>query len=258
MHIAHAGLLFSAAVVAGAINSVAGGGSFISFPSLLFAGIPPVNANATNTVALWPGQVASIGAYRQELQKLPWRNVIPLLVIGILGGIFGAWVLLKTPQKTFMNLVPWLMLIATVIFMFSGRITQWVRRRTSEHRTTEFATGRGIAIQIFIAFYIGYFGAGAGILILAMLALLGMEHIHTMNALKALLTTVSNGVALLVFIVSRAVYWPEAIIMIVGSTIGGYFGAHLAQKTKPENVRRIVIAIGLILTVYFFAKQLRG
>jgi hypothetical protein len=259
MHIAHAGLLFSAAVVAGAINSVAGGGSFVSFPALLFAGIPPVNANATNTVALWPGQVASIGAYRGELEKLPWRRITPLLVTGVLGGIFGAWVLLRTPKKTFMLLVPWLLLIATLIFMFSGRITLWVRRRTSEqHQKEEFATGRGILIQIFIAFYIGYFGAGAGILILAMLALLGMDQIHTMNALKALLTTVSNGVAMLMFVVSHAVYWPETILMIVGSTLGGYFGAHFAQKTSPENVRRIVIAIGFILTGYFFAIQIRG
>jgi hypothetical protein len=258
MHIAHAGLLFFAAVVAGAINSVAGGGSFISFPALLLIGIPPVNANATNTVALWPGQVASIGAYRGELEKLPWNGVMPLLVTGVLGGILGAWVLLKTPQRTFMQLVPWLLLIATLIFMLSGRITSWVRQRTAEHHKTEFATGRGIFIQIFIAFYIGYFGAGAGILILAMLALLGMDQIHTMNALKALLTTVSNGVALLLFIVSHAVYWPETVLMIIGSILGGYFGAHFAQKTKPENVRRIVIAIGFVLTAYFFAKQLRG
>lgn len=257
MKIPHAGMLFFAAVVAGAINSVAGGGSFISFPSLLFIGMPPVNANATNTVALWPGQVASIGAYRGELKKLPWRSVTPLLITGIFGGIFGAWVLLKTPQQTFLRLVPWLLLIATLIFMFSGRITRWVRRRTAQHHTAEFATGRGLFIQIFIAFYIGYFGAGAGILILAMLALLGMDEIHAMNALKALLTTVSNGVAMLLFVVSHAVYWPETILMIIGSTLGGYFGAHFAQKTKPENVRRIVIAIGFILAAYFFAKQMR-
>lgn len=258
MHVAHATLLFAAAVIGGAINSVAGGGSFISFPALLFAGIPPVNANASNTVALWPGQVASIGAYRGELQKMSWARIAPLLITGVLGGILGAWVLLRTPQTTFMRLVPWLLLAATLIFMFSGRISGWVRRRTAVSHHGEFNTGRAVVFQIFIAFYIGYFGAGAGILILAMLALLGMEHIHAMNALKALLTTVSNGVALLLFIFSRAVYWPETILMIVGSTIGGYFGAHYAQKTKPEYVRRIVIAIGLILTVYFFAKQIRA
>ncbi len=258
MNIAQAGLLFCAAVAAGAINAAAGGGSFISFPSLLFIGIPPVNANATNTVSLWPGQVASIAGYRRQLAKLPWRRVTPLLIMGVVGGTLGAWVLLKTPQKTFMNLVPWLLLVATFIFMFSGRITRWIRRRTAEHHTTEFATGRGIFIQIFIAFYIGYFGAGAGILILAMLALLGMDEIHSMNALKALLTTVSNGMAMLLFIVSHAAYWPEAIVMIVGSSIGGYFGAHFAQKTRPENVRRFVIVIGFVLAAYFFAKQLRG
>ncbi len=115
---------------------------------------------------------------------------------------------------------------------------------------------RAVFIQIFIAFYIGYFGAGSGILILAMLALLGMDEIHTMNALKALLTTVSNGVAMLLFIFSHAVYWPETILMVVASMLGGYFGAHFAQKTKPENVRIIVIAIGLTLSAYFFARQI--
>ncbi len=262
MHVSHATLLFSASVVAGAINSVAGGGSFISFPSLLFAGIPPVNANATNTVALWPGQIASIGAYRGELEKIKWSRMMPLIVTGVLGGIFGAWVLLKTPQSTFMSLVPWLLLSATLIFMFSGRISAWVRRRTqAPHQGSgdgEFNTVRAVVFQVFIAFYIGYFGAGAGILILAMLALLGMEHIHTMNALKALLTTISNGVAMLMFIFSHAVYWPETILMIVGSSLGGYFGAHFAQKTKPEYVRRIVIVIGFVLTAYFFLKQIKG
>ncbi len=259
MHIHHATLLFCAALAAGAINSVAGGGSFVSFPALLFAGLPPVYANATNTVALWPGQPASVGAYRGELKHLSRGIVVPLVTIGVIGGLLGAWVLLKTPQATFMLLVPWLILIATVIFMFSGRITRWVRDRTAHGGHSEFATGRGMFLQLFIAFYIGYFGAGAGILILAMLALLGMDHIHTMNALKALLTTVSNGVAALLFVVTpHAVYWPEAILMIVGSVLGGYFGAYFAQKTKPEHVRMIVIVIGFVLTAYYFGRQLAG
>jgi uncharacterized membrane protein YfcA len=256
MHINHASILFVAALVAGAINSVAGGGSFVSFPALLFVGIPPVNANASNTVALWPGQVASIGAYRSQLRHLSWSNVTPLLVTGIVGGILGGWILLITPQSTFMRLVPWLILIATIIFTMSGRVTRWVRRRTTSGEHHEFATGRGVVFQLFIAFYIGYFGAGAGILILAMLALLGMDEIHTMNALKALLTTVSNGVAMLLFIFSHAVYWPETILMIVASIVGGYFGAYFAQRTKPEYVRAIVIAIGFTLSVYYFARQI--
>src|SRR5579862_3622218 len=221
MHLFQGAFLFMAALVAGAINSVAGGGSFVSFPSLLFVGIPPVNANATNTVALWPGQPASVWAYRGELQHLSRRTVLPLTITGIVGGIAGAWVLLKTPQATFMGLVPWLLLIATVIFVLSGRIARWVRERTAQSGHSEFATGRGVVLQLFIAFYIGYFGAGAGILILAMLALLGMDQIHTMNALKAWLTTVSNGVAAVLFAISpHTVYWPQAILMIVGAMMG--------------------------------------
>ena len=256
MSLTHAAPLFLAALAAGAINSVAGGGSFVSFPTLLFMGLPPVNANASNTVALWPGQVASIGAYRRQLGSLSGKAITPLLITGILGGSFGGWTLLKTPQATFMHLVPWLLLTATIIFAISGRVAQWVRRRTASGEHHKFSTVRGVIFQSFIAFYIGYFGAGAGILILAMLALLGMDEIHTMNALKALLTTISNGVAMLLFVVSHAVYWPETILMVVASMLGGYFGAHYAQKTKPEYVRVIVIAIGVVLSVYFFARQI--
>jgi len=256
MTLSHAIILFLAALVGGAINAVAGGGSFVTFPTLLFTGVPPVNANATNTVALWPGQVASIGAYRRQFGNLSWKTITPLLVTGVLGGVLGGWTLLKTPQTTFLRLVPWLMLAATIIFAMSGRVTRWVRQRSTSGEHHEFNTGRGVVIQSFIAFYIGYFGAGAGILILAMLALLGMDEIHTMNALKALLTTVSNAVAMLLFIAAHAVYWPETILMVVASMLGGYFGAHYAQKTKPEYVRAIVIAIGFTLSIYYFARQI--
>ncbi len=258
MNIHHPVILFLAALIAGAINSVAGGGSFVSFPALLFVGLPPVNANASNTVALWPGQPASLGAYRRQFRHLSRQIVVPLITTGVIGGTLGAWVLLKTPQSTFMRLVPWLILIATLIFAMSGRITRWVRQRSSQVRHSEFTTVRGILLQLSIAFYIGYFGAGVGILILAMLALLGMDQIHTMNALKALLTTVANGVATVLFIFSHAVFWPETIVMIVGSILGGYFGAYFAQKTKPEHVRVIVIAIGFVLSVYYFARQILG
>jgi uncharacterized membrane protein YfcA len=259
MHVAHGTILFLAALLAGAMNSVAGGGSFVSFPMLLFIGIPPINANATNTVALWPGQPASVWAYRHEFRSLPRRVLVPLTITGILGGVLGAWVLLKTPPKTFMILVPWLLLLATLIFMMSGRISRWVQQRAEHGEHHEFATGRGIFLQMFIAFYLGYFGAGGGILLLAVLALLGMDHIHTMNALKAWLTTVSNGVATILFILTpHVVYWPQAILMIIGAIAGGYFGAFFARKTKPEYVRAIVIVIGFVLTAYFFFIQFRG
>jgi len=256
MNLNHGIILFLAAIVAGAINSVAGGGSFVTFPTLLFAGIPPVNANATNSVAVWPGQAASIGAYRRQFENLSRAIMTPLIITAVLGGVLGAWTLLKTPQKTFMQLVPWLMLAATLIFTMSGRVTRWVRRRTASGEHPQYSNVRAVSIQIFIAFYIGYFGAGAGILILAMLALLGMDEIHTMNALKALLTTISNGVAMVLFVAAHAVYWPETIIMAVGSVLGGYFGAYFAQRTKPEYVRAIVIVIGFTLSAYFFARQI--
>lgn len=259
MHIHHGVLLFVAALIAGAINSVAGGGSFVSFPALLFVGLPPVNANASNTVALWPGQPASLGAYRGQFKHLSRGIVVPLVVTGIIGGLLGAWVLLITPQTTFLRLVPWLILTATLIFAMSGRITTWVRQRSSSPaHHSEFVTVRGIILQLMISFYIGYFGAGVGILILAMLALLGMDQIHTMNALKALLTTIANGVAMVLFILSHAVFWPQTALMIVASILGGYFGAYFAQKTKPEHVRLLVIVIGFVLSAYYFGKQIVG
>ncbi len=255
MHFNQGVILFLAALAAGAINAVAGGGSFLSFPSLLLVGIPPVNANATSTVALWPGQPASVWAYRQEIRDIPRRTFIPLTVTGIVGGIAGAYVLLITPQATFLNLVPWLLLAATLIFTLSGQVTRWVGHRQSQPHAA-LTSVHGIALQLALAFYLGYFGAGAGILLLATLALLGMDNIHAMNALKAWLTAVSNGVAMLLFIYHRAVYWPEAIVMVVGSVLGGYFGAYFAQKTKPSHVRLIVIIIGFGMTAYFFARQI--
>jgi len=255
MHFYQGVVLFLAALAAGAINSVAGGGSFLTFPSLLLVGIPPINANATSTVALWPGQPASVWAYRREIRDLPRRTFIPLTVTGIVGGIAGAYVLLITPQATFMNLVPWLLLVATLIFTLSGQVTRWVGQRQSQPHAA-LASVYGITLQLALAFYLGYFGAGGGILLLAMLALLGMDNIHAMNALKAWLTAVSNGVAMLLFIYHRAVYWPEAIVMVVGSVLGGYFGAYFAQKSKPFHVRLIVIVIGFGMTGYFFARQI--
>ena len=250
-------ILFAAALLAGAINAVAGGGSFVTFPTLMFLGVPAKYANATNTVAVWPGQLASIGGYRRQFEKLNRRMLVPLLITDVIGGILGALTLLRTPESIFTGLVPWLILSATLIFMMSGRVTRWVRSRSAGGQHHEFATAKAVVLQLVIAFYIGYFGAGAGILILAMLALLGMDDIHSMNALKALLTTVSNGVAMLLFILTPgAVRWPQAVLMIVASMLGGYFGAHYGQKAKPEHMRAIVIAIGFVLTAYYLVRQM--
>jgi uncharacterized protein len=252
----HHGLfLFVAALAAGALNSVAGGGGFIAFPALIFTGMPPINANATNTAALWPGTVASTGAYRRVLDGEARRLILPLIATGLGGGVLGAVVLLKTPQQTFLHLVPWLLLSATLLFVFSGRITRWVRNRT-EHLQNGSRLGKLAAalLQLFIALYIGYFGAGAGILMLAMFALMGVKSIHTMNGLKTLLASICNGMALLTFIVAGAVVWPQALLMIAGAATGGYAGAYYAQKLAPERVRQLVIVIGFGMSAYFFVR----
>ena len=238
------------------MNSVAGGGSFISFPALVFAGIAPIPANATNTVAVWPGTVASTVAYRNAFTPHARRLLPPLLVTCIIGGVLGALILLRTPPATFMHLVPWLMLVATLLFVFSGRITAWVRNRAG-HAPGDDKLPRGLfliglLLQLVIAMYVGYFGAGTGILVLSLLAVLGMEDIHAMNGMKTLLVSVANGVAIVTFILARVIVWPQGLLMVAGAAAGGYGGAYVAQRMNPQHVRWLVIAIGFGMSAYFF------
>src|SRR4051812_49178074 len=226
------------------MNSVAGGGSFLAFPALLFTGMNAIAANATNTVALWPGTVASAFAYRRELRNRDvWKKLGPLFVVTFAGSIAGALLLLKTPEKTFVALIPLLLGAATLLFAFGNRLRDVVK----VGKSPVFAT----VLQLFVAIYIGYFGAGAGILMLALFAVMGMENIHTMNAFKSMLAALANGVAVVTFIVFGKVLWMQAGIMIIGAMIGGYFGAWYAQKLDPKVVRYLVIGIGCTMTAYF-------
>ena len=256
----HAALLFCAAFLAGVLNSVAGGGGFIAFPSLLFTGVNAINANATNCVALWPGTLASTGAYRREFEdRALWKLLGPLFVVTFLGSIVGALLLLRTPERTFIRMIPWLLGGATLLFTFGGKMTAFVRSRLEQH--IEHHAGKltviGVTVlQLIVSVYIGYFGAGAGILMLALFAMMGMENIHTMNAFKSLLATCANGVAVITFIVAGKVLWPQAVLMLVGAGIGGYGGAWYAQKLDPKLVRWIVIAIGCGMTAYFAWKTI--
>ncbi len=248
----HPVVLFLAAIFAGALNSVAGGGSFVSFPALLAVGVPAINANATNTIALWPGSLASAIAYRGELQ--PQRHImITFGAASLVGGLLGALLLLRTPEATFLHLLPFLLLIATLLFTFGGRVTARLRQRSGHMVISPWVMVIGLGlVQLVIATYGGFFGAGIGIMMLACLTLMGMEHIHAMNALKTLLSVLINGVAVVAFVLARAIFWPEAIVMIAGAILGGYGGARTAQRIDPLLVRRFVIAIGFSLTVYFF------
>jgi uncharacterized membrane protein YfcA len=258
--LSHAILLFFAAMFGGLLNSVAGGGGFIAFPALLFTGVNPINANATNTVALWPGTLASVGAYWREFQdRSNWNLLRPLFLVTFIGSVLGALLLLKTPEYTFVRLIPWLLGGATLLFIFGGKMTAFVRGRIVhhvEHHASKFTMVAGTLIQLAVAVYIGYFGAGAGIIMLALFAVMGMENIHTMNAFKSLLAICANGVAVITFIIFGKVLWMQAGIMITGAMIGGYFGAWYALKLDPKVVRYVVIAIGCTMTAYFTWKIL--
>jgi uncharacterized membrane protein YfcA len=243
-------LLFVAAAVGGAINSVAGGGSFVAFPALLFAGVPAVPANATNTVALWPGTLASCFAYRTELRAVR-RELVPLGVAGFVGGLAGSLLLLHTSDHTFVLLIPWLLLFATALFTFGGAITKRLGGRAQASLTV------AATVQLFTSVYGGYFGGGLGIITLALLAVLGMTNIHEMNALKAALGTLVNGIAVVAFVLAGAIAWGPGVVMIVGGIVGGYGGAAAARRVDPKQVRRLVLVVAWAMTVYFFAKTYR-
>src|SRR5437660_4741812 len=248
-------ILLVAAILGGMLNSVAGGGTFITLPALIFTGVPPIPANATSTVALWPGSVASVWAYRLEMAKQRRALVIVLGVTSLVGGVLGAELLVNTSQSTFVKLLPYLLLLATVLFAVSGPLTARLRPRSKGSEHLSWTGLVGIAfLQLIIAIYGGYFGGGIGILMLATLGLMGMENIHEMNAMKTLLTAFINGVAVVIFIVRGIVVWPQAIVMVIGALIGGYTGAYFARKIDPRLIRGFVILVGVSMTIYFFLR----
>jgi uncharacterized protein len=246
--------LFFAAGIAGTLNALAGGGSFISFPALLFVRVPPVQANATNTVALWPGLAASAIAYVKRLDA-PRRLLIPLLVTSVTGGWAGALLLLKTPQRTFLHFVPWLILSGTLLFAFGNKIRAIAGTSAAVDDLRKISS-RAIAVSSFVellvAVYGGYFGAGIGFITLGMLTALGMRDIHAMGAIRTLLAAAINAAAVITFIVAGAVLWPQFAVMVTGALLGGWFGAHYAQKADPRKVRAFVIGVGVVMSAYFF------
>lgn len=249
-------MLFLAAVLGGVLNSVAGGGSFLTFPSLIISGVPPITANATSTVALWPGSAASVSAYRRELAKHDRAFLLLMGAISLIGGVGGALLLLHTPQKTFVTLIPYLLLAATLLFAASPSIMARLRQRRGAKRV--HLRGGPLAIaavaQLIIAIYGGYFGGGIGIMMLATLGFMGLENIHEMNAMKTLLASCINGVAVITFIFAGAVAWHQAIVMVAGAVVGGYGGAAYARRLDPRVVRGFVILVGVAMTAYFFVR----
>ena len=245
-----------AAFLAGVLNAVAGGGSFLLFPAMLGMKILPIQANATNAVAVWPGQITSVAAYREDIVK-NLRLALPMGVAGLLGGTAGAAVLLNTPQMTFMRLVPWLLLAAAGIFAVSGPVS----RRLEERKIRaggQIHPPRRLAVffgTIVICFYIGYFGAGAGFLIITLLSLFGYRDLHEINALKVVSTTLANGIAVLIFIVREQVVWRYCLLAMVTCAIGGYVSARFARMVPQPVLRGLVVILGLSMAAWFFWRQ---
>jgi len=241
-------LLIVAAFVAGAMNSVAGGGSFLTFPALVFAGVPSVVANATNTVALFPASLASAWAYRHDFPKLEGISAKALLAVSLIGGVLGAVLLISTPERTFDALVPWLLLAATALFAAGKRLTRVLER------LIHFGPKTLLGVQFVIAVYGGYFGGAMGIMMLAAYALFGLGSIHTANALKTLMAGALNAIAVVCFVFAGKVDWVPAVIMLASAVAGGYLGARVARVMNPDHIRLVVIAIGVTMTVVFFVR----
>ena len=245
-----------AAFLAGLLNAVAGGGSFLLFPAMLSMKMLPIQANATNTVALWPGQLTSVAAYRDDIRK-NMRLALPLALAGLLGGTAGALVLLSTPQKTFMRLVPWLLLVAATIFAVSGPVSRWLERRKGAITGATHPPRRlpVFLSTIVVCFYIGYFGAGAGFLIITLLSLFGYQDLNEINALKVVSTTLANGIAFVIFVIGGQVVWRYCLLAMVTCAIGGYTSASLARRVPQPLLRGLVIFIGLSMAAWFFWRQ---
>jgi uncharacterized protein len=235
------------AFFAGVMNSVAGGGSFLSFPALVFAGVPAISANATNNTAMWVGQLGSARGYREELAQ--HHGLLGSVVaVSVVGSLIGACLLLVTPPTLFERLIPWLLLFATLVFALSPLLN---RPSDAPPRHAPWQ----IVVQFAVATYGGYFGAGIGILMLAVLAFSGLPSFNAQNAIKNALTVSINGVAVIPFIIARVIDWRFAIPMAVLALLGGYFGARLFRRVPQHLSRAVVVAIGAVMTLVFFIKS---
>jgi uncharacterized membrane protein YfcA len=248
-------VLFLVSLVGGALNAVAGGGSFITLPALIYGGVSPVMANATSTMALWPGSVSSALAYRREV-SLVGRWLPLFAATSLVGGLLGAILLVRTSNGSFVRLLPWLMLVAAVTFTFGGAVTSRLKRRTAHlfGSQTERPTLWTLLLQLVIATYGGYFGGGMGIMMLAVFAMTGMTDMHAMNGLKVFLAVAINGVALAAFVAQGAVAWTPGLVMVAGGIVGGYAGAAIARRCDELYIRAFAIAVAWAMTIYFFLR----
>jgi uncharacterized membrane protein YfcA len=245
--IAETAVLVAAAFAAGAMNAMAGGGSFLTLPALVYAGVPPVAANATGTAALLPGYASSAYGFRRDIRPVAGIGVGRLAAVSLAGGLAGAALLLLTPDGVFRAVVPWLLLAATALFAFGGRLSAGLRRLGAGGR------GATLAGLLAVSVYGGYFNGGLGILLLAQLGLAGLSDLNAMNGLKSLLSAVLTAVAVAAYAAGGAVHWPAAAVMVPAAVAGGYLGARLARRIPPGALRAGIVAVGLCMTAAFLA-----
>ncbi len=247
-------ILFLAACVAGGMNAIAGGGTILTFPALIAFGMPSIQANATSTLALLIGIVGSLYGYRSHLPAVrPWLG--RFAPVSIVGGLIGAWLLTKTSEKVFDQLVPFLIFFATLLFLLNNAIRRLAGLEATTIGKTAAGTAAALVLQFGVAVYGGYFGAGIGILMLATMGLLGLHHIHEMNAIKTVLAALINVVATVYFVFAGLIIWPQAVVMTIGATAGYYLGSAFAQRISQKQVRFLVGAIGVSLSVVFFWRE---
>lgn len=245
---ANLALLCGAALIAGGLNAVAGGGSFLTLPALVFTGVPTVTANATGTIALLPGYASAALGFRQDLKAPPGLSLRALTFISLLGGAIGAVLLVVTDDRIFRNLVPWLLLFATLLFAIGPALVRSAEGGRADNASPSGARASMMAISI----YGGYFNGGLGILLLALFSLLGQTNLNAMNGAKNIVSVLLTSIAAVVYAWGGVVAWPQAFVMMIAATIGGYFGARIARHIPVPVLRAGIVATGLIMTVLFF------
>ena len=241
-------LLASASFIAGIVNSIAGGGSFLTFPALVFTGVPTIAANATSAVAVFPGYLSGALGFAKELKEYPKSKFLLLITLSIMGGIGGSLLLLITPASVFSYIIPWLLGFATLLFAFGDFVAKWAKKNSNSNGFL------GNLTTLIVCIYGGYFNGGLGIILLALFSTLGMRDIHLMNGLKNIMSFALSAASVVTFAIAGIVFWQQAIIMMIAATIGAYFGVVVARKLSKDTIRMIIVIIGLIMTVIFGIK----
>lgn len=245
-------LLFAAGVIGGIMNSIAGGGSFVTFPALMAVGVPPVVANATNTYASCAGYISGAIGFREEILKNK-QELLFTISLSLIGGGIGAYLLLNIPESVFLEAIPWLLLFATLLFIFGSRLTRAIKALTKDHKHAGILGAIALGILLVgVAAYGGFFNAGLGVIVLSYLVIAGHQDINLMNGLKLLVSTSVSLVAIVVFVANGSIDWSKGSVVMAGTLVGGYLAARVSRQLNPNHVRNFVALFSTAITVYFF------